>query len=78
MHVYVGIYVGKVRDVRHMADMQTQRDGEGELDIVTFQAQVSVHEAKEKAGIILARSFGVAASQQINEKGRSVLLLPDF
>jgi len=51
-----------------MADTQAQRDGEEELGIVTFQAQLCVHEAKEKAGIIQARPFGVAASQRISKR----------
>jgi len=39
-------FVGKVRDVRQIAEAQI---GEGVADMVEFEAQVSGHEATEKA-----------------------------
>jgi len=44
-------FVGKVRDVRQIAEAQT---GEGVADMVEFKAQVNGHEVSEKANIIQA------------------------
>jgi len=44
-------FVGKVRDVRQIAEAQI---GEGVADMVEFKAQVNGHEATEKANRIQA------------------------
>ena len=74
MHTMGTSFVGKVRDVRQIAEAQI---GEGVADMVDFKAQVSGHEATEKASRIqvwqhlsdfqLANSF---------ERNRPVLILP--
>jgi len=74
MHTMGTSFVGKVKDVRQMAEAQI---GEGVADMVDFKAHVSGHEATEKASRIqvwqhfsdwqLANSF---------ERNRPVLILP--
>jgi len=51
MHTMVTSFVGKVRDVPQIAEAQI---GEGVADMVEFEAQVSGHEATEKANRIQA------------------------
>jgi len=51
MHTMGACFVGKVRDVRQIAEAQI---GEGLADIVEFKAQVNGHEATEKANRIQA------------------------
>ena len=46
MHTMGTSFVGKVRDVLQIAEAQI---GEGVADVVEFEAQVSGHEATEKA-----------------------------
>jgi len=46
MHTMGTSFVGKVRDVRQIAEAQI---GEGVADMVDFEAQVNWHEATEKA-----------------------------
>ena len=60
MHTLGTSFVGKVRDMRQIAEAQI---GEGVADIVEFESQVNVHEATEKARIqnpSLAGSFRLA------------------
>jgi len=58
-------FVGKVRDVRQIAEAQI---GEGVANMVEFEAQVSGHEATEKANRIQAWSFRLAARRQIQQE----------
>jgi len=51
MHTMSTSFVGKVRDVRQIAEAQ---NGEGVADMVEFEAQVSGHEATKKANRIQA------------------------
>jgi len=51
MHTMATSFVKKVRDVRQIAEAQI---GEGVADMVEFEAQVSGHEATEKANRIQA------------------------
>jgi len=51
MHTMGTSFVGKVRDARQIAEAQI---GEGVADMVEFEAQVSGHEATEKANRIQA------------------------
>ena len=51
MHKMGTSFVGKVRDVRQIAEAQI---GEVVADMVDFKAQVSGHEATEKASRIQA------------------------
>jgi len=51
MHTMGTSFARKLRDVRQMAEVQI---GEGMANIVAFQAQVSGHEATEKASRIQA------------------------
>jgi len=51
MHTIGTSFVGKVRDVRQIAEAQI---GEGVADMVEFEAQVNGHEATEKANRIQA------------------------
>jgi len=62
MHTMGTSFVGKVRDVWQMAEVQI---GEGVVDKVEFQAQVSGHKATEKASRIQTASFRLAAPRQI-------------
>jgi len=55
--------VRKVRYAQHMVDAH---NGEGGPDIVELQAQVSGHEAAEKASRIQAVSFRLASHRQIS------------
>jgi len=59
MHMMGTSSVQKVRDVRQMVDAQNGEEGG---DIVEFQAQISRHEADEKAGRIQIVSSRLAAS----------------
>ena len=52
MHTMGTSFVGKVRDVRQIAEAQIR---EGVADMVEFEAQVNGHEATEKANRIQAR-----------------------
>jgi len=67
-------FVGKVRDVRHIAEAQI---GEGVADMVELEAQVSGHEATEKANRIQAWQ-GLLDWQLADrfDRDRPVLLLP--
>ena len=49
MHTMGTSFVGKVRDVRQIAEAQI---GEGVADMVEFEARVSGHEATEKVNRI--------------------------
>jgi len=49
MHPMGTSFVGKIRDVRQIAVAQI---GEGVADMVEFKAQISGHEATEKASRI--------------------------
>ena len=51
MHTTGTSFVGKVRDVWHIAEAQI---GEGVADMVEFEAQVNGHEGTEKANRIQA------------------------
>ena len=51
MHTMGTSFVGKVKDVRQIAEAQI---GEGVADMVEFEAQVNGHEAIEKANRIQA------------------------
>ena len=51
MHTMGTSFVGKVRDVRQIAEAQV---AEGVADMVKFEAQVSGHEATEKVNRIQA------------------------
>jgi len=51
MHTMGTSFIGKVRDVRQIAEAQI---GEGVADMVESEAQVSGHEATEKANRIQA------------------------
>jgi len=51
MHTMGTSFVGKVRDVRQITEVQI---GEGVADMVEFKAQVIGHEATKKANIIQA------------------------
>ena len=67
-------FVGKVRDVRQIVEAQI---GEGVADMVEFEAQVSEHEATEKANRIQAWQ-GLLDWQLADrfERDRPVILLP--
>ena len=67
-------FVGKVRDVQQIAEVQI---GEGMADMVKFKAQVNGHEATEKANRIQAWQ-GLSDWQLADSfvKDRPVLLLP--
>ena len=68
-------FVGKVRDVRQIAEAQV---GEGVANMVEFKAQVNGHEATEKANRIQAWQ-GLSYWQLADrfDKDRHVLILPD-
>jgi len=74
MHTMGTSFVGKVRDVRQIAEAQI---GEGVADMVEFEAQVSGHEATEKANRIQAWQ-GLSDWQLADrfDRDRPVLLLP--
>jgi len=74
MHTMGTSFVGKVRDVRQIVEAQI---GGGVADIVKFEAQVSGHEATEKANRIQA-SQGLSDWQLADrfDRDRPVLLLP--
>ena len=74
MHTMGTSFVGKVRDVRQIAEAQI---GEGVADMVKFEAQVSGHEATEKANRIQAWQ-GLLDWQLADrfDRDRPVLLLP--
>jgi len=74
MHTMGTRNVGKVRDVRQIAEAQI---GEGVADMVEFEAQVSGHEATEKANRIQAWRC-LLDWQLANrfDRDRPVLLLP--
>jgi len=74
MHTMGTSCVGKVRDVRQIAEAQI---GKGVADIVEFEAQVSGHESTEKANRIQARQ-GLLDWQFADRfnRDRPVLLLP--
>ena len=74
MHTMGTSFVGKVRDVRQIAEAQI---GEGVADMVKFKAQVKGHEATEKANRIQAWQ-GLSDWQLADrfDKDRPVLLLP--
>jgi len=74
MHTMGTSFVGKVRDVRQIAEAQI---GEGVADMVEFEAQVSRHEATEKANRIQAWQ-GLLDWQLTDrfDRDRPVLLLP--
>jgi len=74
MHTMGTSFVGKVRDVRQIAEAQI---GEGVADMVEFEAQVSGHEATEKANRIQA--WQNLLDWQLADRfdrDRPVLLLP--
>jgi len=74
MHTMGTSFVGKVRDVRQIAEAQI---GEGVADMVEFEAQVSGHEATEKANRIQAwQSFLDWQLADRFDRDRPVLLLP--
>jgi len=67
-------FVGKVRDVRQIAEVQ---NGEGVADIVEFKAQANGHEATKKANRIQAwQSLSDWQLADRFDKDRLVLLLP--
>jgi len=74
MHTMGTSFVGKVRDVRHVAEAQI---GEWVADMVEFEAQVSGHEANEKVNRIQVWQ-GLLDWQLTDrfDRDRSVLLLP--
>jgi len=74
MHTMGTSFVRKVRDVQQIAEAQI---GEGVADMVEFEAQVSGHEATEKANRIQAWQ-GLLDWQLANrfDRDRPVLLLP--
>jgi len=74
MHTMGTSFVGKVRDVWQIAEAQI---GEGVADMVEFEAQVSGHEATEKANRIQAWQ-GLLDWQLAErfDRDRPVLLLP--
>jgi len=74
MHTMGTSFVGKVRDVRQIAEAQI---GEGLADMVEFEAQVNGHEATEKANRIQAWQ-GLLDWQLADrfDRKRPVLLLP--
>jgi len=70
-------FVGKVRDVRQIAEAQIE---EGMADMVEFEAQVNGHEATEKANRIQAWQDLLESGWQLADRfdrDRPVLLLPD-
>jgi len=74
MHTMRTSFVGKVRDVRQIVEVQI---GGGVADMVEFEAQVSGHEATGKANIIQA--WQVLLDWQLADRfdrNRPVLLLP--
>jgi len=73
MHMMGTSFVGKVRDVRQIAETQI---GEGVADMVEFEAQVNGHEATEKANRIQAWQ-GLLDWQLVDrfDRDRPVLLL---
>ena len=77
MHTMMGTsFVGKVRGVRQIAEAQI---GEGVADMVEFEAQVSGHEATEKANRIQAWQGLLdwqLADRFDRDSLRPVLLLP--
>jgi len=75
MHTMGTSFVGKVRDVRQMAEAQF---GEGVANMVEFEAQVNGLEATEKANRIQAWQ-GLLDWQLTDrfDRDRPVLLLPD-
>ena len=74
MHTMGASFVRKVRDVRQIVEAQI---GKGVVDMVEFQAQVSGHEATEKANRIQAWQ-GLLDWQLADrfDRDRPVLLLP--
>jgi len=74
MHTMGTSFVGKVRDVWQIAEVQI---GEGVADMVEFEAQVSGHEATEKANRIQAWQ-GLSDWHLADrfDRDRPVLLLP--
>jgi len=74
MHTMGTSFVGKVRDVQQIKEAQI---GEGVADMVEFEAQVSGHEATEKANRIRAWQ-GLLDWQLADrfDRDRPVLLLP--
>jgi len=74
MHTMGTSFVGKVRDVRQIAEAQI---GEKVADMVEFEAQVSGHEATERANGIQAWQ-GLLHWQLADrfDRDRPVLLLP--
>jgi len=66
MHTMGASFVGKVSDVRQIAEAQI---GEGMADMVELEAQVNGHEATEKANRIEAWQglFRLAARRQIRQ-----------
>jgi len=75
MHTMGTSFVGKVRDVRQIAEAQIE---EGSADIVEFEAQVSGHEATKKANRIQAWQ-GLSDWELADrfDRDRPVLFLPD-
>jgi len=74
MHTMGTSFVGKVRDVRQIAEAQI---GEGVADIVEFEAQVNGHEVTEKANRIQAwQSLLDWQLADRFDKDKPVLLLP--
>jgi len=74
MHTMGQSFVGKVRDVRQIAEAQI---GEGVADMVEFEAQVNGHEATEKSNRIQAWQglFDWQLADRF-DRDRPVLLLP--
>jgi len=74
MHTMGTSFVGKVRDVRQIAEAQF---GEGVADMVEYEARVSGHEATEKANRIQAWQ-GLLDWQLVDifDRDRPVLLFP--
>jgi len=74
VHTMGTSFVGKVRDVRQIAEAQI---GEGGADMVEFEAQVNGHEATEKANRIQAwQSLLDWQLADRFDRDRPVLLLP--
>jgi len=74
MHTIGTSFVGKVRDVQQIAEAQIR---EGVADMVEFEAQVSGHEATEKANRIQAwRDLLDWQLADRFDRDRPVLLLP--
>jgi len=74
MHTMGTSFVRKVRDVRQIAEAHI---GEGVADMVKFEAQVSGHEATEKANRIQAwQSLLDWQLADRFDRNRPVLLLP--